>query len=279
MAIEKIAYDSLDRLVDVKVVSDYLGDSATEEDIMALEKEAAAVTSAISDWGGKLAKSKLGKTISDQAGKVWNSDAVLKMRDYMRQHGRDITNNAVKGAAVGATKGAFSNYKDPEDHKVHRLKNMLHSAAQGAAVGAVGTAVYKGMNYTPSDMPPYNQIKMDLKSMEQTASEALDEMVKEAKKKEKTAFESLETLYTEKQAGLGTFLGAVGGLGGAAKGATKAFKGATGTMTQRLGQAALGGLTNATKGATVGAIGGSLVEGFTNKMNAGQQEQQPNRFQ
>ena len=302
MAIEKIASDALDKLVNVKVAFDYLGDNATEEDIEMLEKEAAiagALTKAMSTIGskagnviGKLGKSDAAQKVVGSLGnawksttnavgnvaskfdasklgqateKAWNSNAGLKVRDYVNQNGKRILKHGVAGgAAFGAVQGAMSDYRDPQDHKVHRMKNIMRGVKRGAVLGAAGDAIFGATDYRPSKL---TQDQISLNNAGQMSMDFGN----------KTSFERLDEMVLEKEAGLASVTTAALGMKGALSGATKAFANSSGSMTNRLMNAAGAGLKRGATGAVAGAVIGGAVDGLANK---GQQDdQQQNRFQ
>lgn len=329
MAIEKVAYDALDKLVNIKVAADYLGDSATEEETAMLEKEAAiagTLTKMMTSFGskagslfkqtGKLAKSDFGKSVANAAGKAWSgatnqvgkvagkfdatkigqkANNLLKkdsvVRDFWDKNKTNIRNSVIAGAATGGASGAMSGYRDPEDHKVHRMKNILHGATKGAVGGAVGATAWGALKYKPSAAVQRAQNQKNFESQRAALADlggservqgpinVLDEInkQKEAYSAGKLASTYLDELVLEKQANVSGITTIGGTALGAIKGATKAFAKSTGSMPQRLGQAALGGLKSGAKGAMAGATGGAIMDAMTNKTPNDQQTE--NRFQ
>ena len=203
----------------------------------------------------------LKNNIGELAKKVGNSDIYKRIAPTAESAVR----GAMNGALVGTVGGAISNYKDPKDKKVHRLKNMWHGAWTGAASGAAAGIGREEI---------LNRKKPFIKS----AHTQLDEMVKEAM--------SL--------GGIGTASGILSGIKKAAPLAKGAFTNAGKALTsagsigktmkangigntlvnaakavdyKSLGKAGSGILNRAMVGATVGGIADGVSSAFKQQNN------------
>lgn len=147
MIYEREAHNLLDSLADTVSRYNAFEKEANEAGMKEMEKEAGDLKKNIGELAKKVADSKVYKRIAPTA------DAAVR--------------GALNGALTGTVAGAISNYRDPKDKKVHRLKNMWHGAWTGATTGA---AVGIGRKEIIDRRKPF------IKS----AHAQLDEMVKEA---------------------------------------------------------------------------------------------------
>ena len=182
MIYKKTAHYTLDSLADTVSRYNAFEKEADYEGMEEMAKEAKNLVETLSEATGKASKvirnsktikgigegidrakaTKAGRVISDNL----NSLRETKTYERIAPTASAAWKGAVNGAFLGAVKGSLSDYRDKEDGKVHRGRNILHDAKRGAIIGAA-TGIGK-------------KEFLDKKYIPKTAHEELDEMVKQA---------------------------------------------------------------------------------------------------